>query len=264
VAPRARSLAGLFFLALALCVSTARAQQEGERRTPFIRTPEEVVVRMLELGETGPADFVVDLGSGDGRIVITAAQRFGARGMGIDIDGRLVELSRKNAAAAGVSDKVRFLEEDALAADISQATVLTVYLLPEILWRLQPRFLSELRPGTRIVSHEFRLTGWAPDRAESIDVPSPGPGQAAKSDVYLWVVPADVRGAWRGEGEEIRIAQNYQRIEIEGASAASLRGREISWTSPRGHFRGVANADRIVGRLEKDGIGREVAYDRAR
>jgi SAM-dependent methyltransferase len=264
VVPRARSLAGLFFLAAAASLSTARAQQEGERRTPFIRTPEAVVARMLELGETGPADFVIDLGSGDGRIVIAAAQRFGARGVGIDIDGRLVALSRKNAAAAGVADKVRFIEADVLAADISQASVVTVYLLPEVLWRLQPRFLSELQPGTRIVSHEFRMTGWAPDRMETIDVASPGPGQAAKSDLYLWVVPADVRGTWRGAGEEIRIAQNYQRIEIEGASGAALRGREISWQSPRGRFRGVANADRIAGRLEKDGAVRDAVFERAR
>ena len=255
-----RLLAALSACTLAL----GAGAQDADSRAPFIRTPEDVVERMLTLAGTGPDDLVVDLGSGDGRIVISAALRFGARGVGIDFDGRLVAESREKARAAGVADKVRFIEDDVLHADISQATVVTVYLLPDLIWKLQPRFISELQPGTRIVSHAFHMWGWRPDGMETLRVRSPHPGQGGTSTLYLWIVPANVRGTWQSGEERLRIAQNYQEIDVEGASDAMIRGREISWRSPRGRFSGRVDGERIVGRIDEAGGSRPVTFLRAR
>jgi precorrin-6B methylase 2 len=236
---------------LALAAAAAAAQaDEVEWRVPFITTPGEVVERMLELAGTGSGDLVVDLGSGDGRIVIIAAQKYGARGLGIELDQRLVEKSRDNARAANVADRVRFVQGDVLAAEISQATVVTVYLLPSLMGQLQPRFIGELKPGTRIVSHAFSMAGWKPDLTQTVRLSKPHPGQGDESTLHLWVVPADVRGVWRGGGRRLRIEQNYQEIDVEGATEASLSGSDISWTGKDMEFRGRVEGDRIVGDLE--------------
>ncbi len=235
---------------LALAAAAAAAQaDEVEWRVPFITTPGEVVERMLELAGTGSGDLVVDLGSGDGRIVIIAAQKYGARGLGIELDQRLVEKSRANARAANVADRVTFVQGDVLASEISQATVVTVYLLPSLIGQLQPRFIGELKPGTRIVSHAFSMAGWKPDRKQTVRLAKPHPGQGDESTLYLWVVPADVRGVWRGGGRRLRIEQNYQEIDVEGATEASLSGSEISWIGKDMEFRGRVEGDRIVGDL---------------
>ncbi len=235
---------------LALAAAAAAAQaDEVEWRVPFITTPSEVVERMLELAGTGSGDLVVDLGSGDGRIVIIAAQKYGARGLGIELDQRLVEKSRANARAANVADRVTFVQGDVLASEISQATVVTVYLLPSLIGQLQPRFIGELKPGTRIVSHAFSMAGWKPDRKQTVRLAKPHPGQGDESTLYLWVVPADVRGVWRGGGQRLRIEQNYQEIDVEGATEASLSGSEISWIGKDMEFRGRVEGDRIVGDL---------------
>jgi SAM-dependent methyltransferase len=224
--------------------------QEPEKPAPYIRTPDEVVERMLVLAGTHVSDVVLDLGSGDGRVVIEAARRFGARGIGVERDPGLVALSVRNAVAAGVADRVRFVEDDVLSADLAQATVVTTYLLPELMWKLRSRFISELQPGTRIVSHAFDMPGWPPDHVETMHVASSEPGQGATSRLYLWVVPANARGEWRRGAERVRIAQSYQRIEVAGATRASLRGRDIAWSGPGGRFAGRVEGDRIVGRLE--------------
>jgi SAM-dependent methyltransferase len=255
-------LGRLAFATAAWALCTSAAGQEGAY-APFIRTPGEVVERMLELAGTGPDDFVVDLGSGDGRIVIEAARRFGARGLGIEWDTSLVAQSRRNAEAAGVAGRVRFVEGDALAADLSRATVVTVYLLPELMWRLRPRLASGLKPGARIVSHAFDLPGWTPDRTEKLRVVSSEPGQGATSTLYLWIVPADVRGEWRSGEERLRISQSYQQISVEGASRAALRGREISWEKPGSRFRGEVLGERMTGRLETDAGARDTTFLRA-
>ena len=231
-------------LALLLVVASAHAQ-ETEWQVPFITTPEEVVERMLELAGTRADDLVADLGSGDGRIVITAARKFGARGLGIELDQRLVEKSRINARAAGVADRVTFVQGDVLTADISKATVVTVYLLPNLIGQLQQRFTGELRPGTRIVSHAFGMTGWVPDRTALMKVSGPHPGQGDESRLYLWIVPADVRGAWRSDGRRFSIEQNYQQIEVDGV-AGRLSGNDISW----GRFRGKVDGNRIAGEID--------------
>jgi precorrin-6B methylase 2 len=236
-----RALLGLVLLAGACAV----AAQDTEWRVPFITTPDAVVERMLALAGTRAEDYVVDLGSGDGRIVIAAARR-GARGLGIELDEALVRASRDNAQRAGVADRASFIQGDVLTADFSRATIVTVYLLPELIGRLQPRFLAHLKPGTRIVSHAFRMTGWRPDASETLRVAGAHPGQGDESTLYLWIVPAQVRGTWAGAGMRVRIEQNYEEIDVEGASDARLRGAEISWRSATGRFHGRVDADRIL------------------
>jgi precorrin-6B methylase 2 len=256
-------MARLVALLVALAALSARAD-ENDWRVPFIATPDEVVARMLELAGTGPQDLVADLGSGDGRIVIMAAQRFGARGLGIELDAGLVDTSRQNARRAGVAERVRFIQADVLTADFSKASVVTVYLLPQLIGELQPRFLQMLKPGTRIVSHAFRMAGWRADRTETLRLKGSHPGQGDESTLYLWVVPADVRGLWAGDGLKVRIEQNYQDIEVQGAEGATLRGDQIAWQSAHGSFRGRVEGGRIAGELIADGRTRAVTLRRSR
>ena len=226
------------FLSLILAWAVTAQADENDWRVPFITTPGDVVERMLELAGTRAGDLVADLGSGDGRIVIAAARKYGARGLGIELDEKLVRESRENARTAGVADRVTFVQGDVLIADFSPATVVTVYLLPGLIGQLEPRFLSELKPGTRIVSHSFRMASWRPDRTERLRVTQPHPGQGDESTLYLWIVPADVRGTWVGGGRRLRIEQNYQEIDVQGAADARLRGNEISWPGFHGRVQG--------------------------
>jgi precorrin-6B methylase 2 len=248
------------FALLLLWVVSLLAHGQDER-APFITTPSEVVERMLRLAGTGPSDFVIDLGSGDGRIVIDAAGKFGARGLGIELEPRLVEQSRDNARRAGVAERVSFVRGDVLLADISQASVVTVYLLPSLIGRLQPRFLDELKPGTRVVTHAFHMTGWKPDRIEKMKVTGPREGQGDESTIFLWVVPAKARGLWRSGDWQLRIHQNFQEIEIEArlngrpiqVSAARLSGSDITWQAEGTLFKGRIDGERIDGELSRDG-----------
>ena len=177
--------------------------------TPYLPSTTVAVDEMLRLGGVGPDDLVMDLGSGDGRIVIAAARDYGARGLGIELDPKLVAESQVNAQQAGVADRVSFRQGDALAADIREATVVTLYLLPVLVEKLKPKLLAQLRPGTRIVAHDYGFQEWKPDRRVII------------SKTYmLYVVPARVAGRWRlsmslptGEREfEFDLAQQYQEI----------------------------------------------------
>ncbi len=245
----------------ALAVSGAARAQAPIEQAPFITTPPEVVERMLALAGAGAQDLVVDLGSGDGRIVIAAARKFGARGLGLEIDARLVALSRDNARAAGVADRVAFEHRDVLLADLSGATVVTLYLLPSIIDRLQPKLLDELRPGARIVSHAFAMVGWKPDRMETLRLARRHDGQGDESRVLLWVVPAKVRGSWRARDWRLRISQNYQEIEIEGEAwgrplevrQAKLEGAAIRFSAPGLEFSGRVEGARIAGELRRGG-----------
>ena len=150
------------------------------RDVPFVPTPERVVEKMLEVAKVGPKDVVYDLGSGDGRIVITAAKKHGARGVGIDIDPDRVKEARANARKAGVEKRVEFRQGDLFEAKIGDATVVTIYLLSGINLKLKPKLLAELKPGTRIVSHAFDMGDWKPEAS----------AQVGTSTVYYWVVPA--------------------------------------------------------------------------
>ncbi len=166
---------------LLLSLVTLSAAQQP-KRTPdihFVPSPEEVVDEMLRLADVGKNDIVYDLGSGDGRIVIAAARRFGAQGVGIDLDPKLVAQATRSAQEAGVSDRVKFIEGDIFEADLSNATVVTLYLLTSINERLRPKLLKELRPGTRVVSHQFRMGDWQPEREIVVDY----------RPLFLWRVP---------------------------------------------------------------------------
>jgi len=196
---------------LAIVTAPARAQEE----VPFITTPDAVTLEMLRAADVKASDFVLDLGSGDGRIVITAARRFGARGLGIEIVPDLVRRSRDNARLAGVSDRAEFREQDLFKTDLAQATVITLYLLPEVNLQLRPAILA-LKPGTRIVSHDWDMADWRPDRTTVLDVPEKTIGREKKSRVHLWIVPAPVGGAWCGEGSledsHLTLEQRFQSV----------------------------------------------------
>jgi hypothetical protein len=257
--------AALLLLAVSLA---AWAQQEAP---PFVTTPDEVVGRMLELAGTAPGDLVIDLGSGDGRIVIAAAQKFGARGIGIELDARLVARSRENARLAGVSERVAFVHADVLLADIGEASVITLYLLPQLIDRLQPRLLSELQPGTRIVSHAFGMTGWRPDRSETVRLAQRHPLQGDESRIFLWIVPASARGEWQAADVRITVHQNFQELEVEGsvgrrplAALGRVAGREIAWQGKDARFRGRVEGNRMVGELMLDGRAEQLVLSRPR
>ena len=173
--------------ALVLLAASVVRAQAGEE-VPFITSPDSVTLEMLRLANVGPGDHVIDLGSGDGRIVILAAKRFGATGLGVEIDPRLVQESRRNAREAGVADRVEFREQDLFETDLGKATVITMYLLPEVNLQLRPR-LQALKPGTRIVSHDWDLGDWKPDQTSLVAVPDKQVGLEKSSRVHLWVVP---------------------------------------------------------------------------
>jgi hypothetical protein len=180
--------------ALGFAASMARAASE---EVPFITTPDNVTVTMMQIARVNAQDYVIDLGSGDGRIVITAAKQFGARGLGVEIVPDLVRKSRESATAAGVESRVEFREEDLFKTDLSKATVITLYLLPEVNLELRPKLLA-LKAGTRIVSHDWDMGDWPPERSVTVDVPEKQIGLEKTSKVHLWFVPARLHGAWCG------------------------------------------------------------------
>ena len=260
-------------------VQSAIAQEDvfHKREVPYVATPQVTVDEMLRLAAVGPQDFVLDLGSGDGRIVVTAAKNFGARGLGVDIDWRLVLQGEENARQAGVADRVRFLEQDLFKTDLSQATVITAYLLPFVMLRLRPAVLA-LKPGTRIVSHDFDFGDWRPDQKTSI-----------RKNVFLWIVPAPVAGRWQAQLElppierllELELTQRYQEVaahaRLNGVPSQvwemKLAGDRLSFvvvdTTDREdeagfYFDGRVSGDVIEGELTRGvGAGRSVTRWRA-
>ena len=224
----------LFAAALALA-GAANAQQHPSEETPYMQSPRGVVDTMLELAGVGAADHLIDLGSGDGRIILTAAGKYGASGFGVDIDPRLVRLGNDAAQAAGLAGRVRFAEQDLFKTDIKPATVLTLYLLPEFNMVLRPKILAELKPGTRVVSHDADMGEWVPDRSVEVSVPEKTVGVRKTSMVYLWTVPARVEGRWRvslpaakgrrGTDIDLELAQAFQ--ELSGRASVESRGRTL-------------------------------------
>jgi Methyltransferase domain len=200
-------LHGLVWLLVAGCLGTAQAQEEA----PFITTPDRVTLAMLEMAQVKPGEHVIDLGSGDGRIVITAARRFKATGLGVEIDPALVLRSRDNAQRAGVAPHVQFREQDLFLTDLAPADVITIYLLPQLNLQLRPRLLM-LKPGTRIVSHDWDMGDWLPDQSLTLDVPEKAIGREKKSTVYLWRVPASVHGLWCGPGVSLAVTQRFSQL----------------------------------------------------
>ena len=236
---------------LALLLPLAAQGQDPYTPAPFFTTPDEVVQRMLALAGTGPADLVADLGSGDGRIVIAAARDFGARGLGIELDRALVEKSRAAARQAGVAERVSFVQGDVLSAGFSEASVVTVYLLPGLINHLRPRFLQELRPGTRIVSHDYPLTGWIPEKYVQMDLEDKVQISGVTTTlIYLYVVPAKVAGQWSAkmppavsrQPATLELRQQLTRV----SGSARLDGKELPLEEVR--LRGDRISFRVTGR----------------
>ncbi len=222
---------------------------------PFVVTPQRDVERMMRLADIGPGDYVIDLGSGDGRIVITAAER-GAMGHGIELDPGLVREARLRAEGAGVADRVAFVNEDLFQSDFSRATVVTMYLMPDVVMRLRPILFETLAPGTRIVSNSFDMGDWRPEQHVSA---------AVSGGLFLWIVPADVSGHWTvtidGHGEPMRLEvdQHFQDIEprLEGRDQGyfmedvRLHADRIDFHAVNRHrsyrFSGRVEGDRMLG-----------------
>jgi SAM-dependent methyltransferase len=224
----------------------------------WVPTPADMVERMLDLAQVTPDDFVIDLGSGDGRNVIAAARR-GARALGVEFNPDMVELSRRNAAQAGVGDTAQFIQDDMFAADISKATVMALFLLPDNLRKLTPKFLA-LKPGTRIVANTFGIDGWNAD-----DTYKSGDACSAWCTALLYIVPARVAGVWKmdnsSNGELLSLEQQFQAVSGTLASAGNrsmltngkLRGDWISFTIGKTLYEGRVNGDSIKGIMQGGG-----------
>src|SRR5919205_1092921 len=184
--------------AWALLFTAPAKSQEGRGDVVYVPTPQIVVEELLRMAKIGPNDFLIDLGSGDGRFVITAAKKFGARGFGVDLDTYLLRLARKNAQEEGVSDRASFVEQNLFETDLSQATVISSYLLPQMNLKLRPKILA-LKPGTRVIAHDYHMGEWYPDSQRDIPVPEKVVGTPGVSYIYMWVVPAKVAGKWQGQ-----------------------------------------------------------------
>ncbi len=234
----------------------------------YVPTPMNVVDAIIELGGVGPGDFLVDLGSGDGRISIRAAKRFGTRGFGVEIEHHLVNMARDEARRQGVADKVSFDASDLFNTDLGRASVITAYLLPALNLRLRPRLFEQLRPGSRIVTHDFDFGDWPPDRKLTIAVPDK-PYGAPSSDIMLWVVPADFSGSWQWTlPEDIRVeavvVQRFQMPEllltVKGqrvpVSDARISGNTLAFAvqGPTGlqRYRGDINGNTLRGQVSGD------------
>jgi len=240
----------LSLLAAAVCAQPAKKDfepqvgQEG-KDVIWVPTPQGLVDKMLDMAKVTSSDYVIDLGSGDGRTVITAAKR-GARAQGIEYNPDMVELSTKNAEKAGVSDKAKFSKADIFESDFSQATVITMYLLPTLNVKLRPKIL-DLKPGTRIVSHAFTMEDWTADQTDTFD------GRTA----YLWIVPAKVEGTWQlGQGE-LSLKQMYQMVTGSLKNGAGtipvngkLRGDQLTLTAGNAEYTGRVDGNKIEGTVK--------------
>jgi SAM-dependent methyltransferase len=226
-------------LVLLLFLSGTAGQQKKRPEVPYVPTPENVVAEMLRLAEVNKNDVLYDLGCGDGRIVITAASQLGCRGVGIDIDPQRIKESRKNAARAGMEDRVEFFEMDLFEADISPATVVTLYLLSEVNLRLRPKLLRELRPGTRVVSHDFDMNSWKFDKTSFVEHRFDGyipvvdthivDNYWDKHHLFLWIIPANVTGEWNWTLPTISGKKQYRlRLEQEFQEVSGRAFRESS------------------------------------
>jgi hypothetical protein len=206
-------------LLLAALLPAVAWAQDGKGDVVYVPTPQIVVDEMLNMAKVGPNDFLIDLGSGDGRIVITAAKKFGTRGFGVDLDPVLVKEARANAKREGVADRVQFREENLFSTDLSSATVITSYLLPEMNLKLRPTLMA-LKPGTRVVTHDYDIDGWYPDEEKIISVPGKDVGDPGKSYIFFYFVPATIAGRWeslmqmggRSVIYEFEFDQSFQRV----------------------------------------------------
>jgi SAM-dependent methyltransferase len=245
----------LFALCLSLTGQLAQAQpakefepqvgQEG-KDVIWVPTPQELVDKMLDMAKVTPKDFVIDLGSGDGRTVITAAKR-GAKALGIEYNPDMVELSKRSAAKEGVSDRASFIKADLFESDFSQAQVITMFLLSSINLKLRPKIL-DLKPGTRIVSNTFDMGDWKPDQSYTV------PGCNSWCTAHLWIVPAKVEGTWNLTRGELTLKQTFQVIAGTLKSGTTvtpingkLNGDQISFTAGNLSYTGRVNSNAMEG-----------------
>ena len=201
-----------------LTAHSALAQPIPNLDVPYVPTPQQVVDRMLEIAKVSGKDFVMDLGCGDGRMLVTAATKFGARGFGVDLNPVRIREATENAARANVADKVKFEVKNLFDTQIKDADVLTMYLLPSVNMQLRPRILSEMKPGSRIVSHAFNMEDWDPDQRENVD----------GREVFFWIVPDKLEGKWTivdgGSKIALDLKQTFQRLE-GGAESGAAKGK---------------------------------------
>ncbi len=228
----------LRFLALAAALAAGGAHGQAKDKAPvdagpYVPSPQSVVADMLKIADIGPKDFVIDLGSGDGRIVLTAAKVFGASGFGVEIKDNLVKESNEAAKVQGMADRVKFITADLFKTDISKATVLTMYLLPNTVNMLKDKLLTELRPGTKILSHDYPLSGWIPERYVQMDLEDKVAISGVTTTlIYLYMVPAKVGPAWTAKvpvavsKEPIRLNLKQQVTRVSGV--ARVGGRDVS------------------------------------
>jgi methyltransferase family protein len=256
------------FLLLVSSVNAADLQPTKDAG-PYVPSPQSVVSDMLRYADVGPNDFLIDLGSGDGRIVLTAAKVFGARGFGVEIKDELVRRSNEAAQKEGLADRVKFLKQDLFKTDMSQASVITMYLLPDTVNLLKDKFLSELRPGTRIVSHDYPLTGWIPEKYVQMDLEDKVQISGVTTTlIYLYMVPAKVAGRWSAQmppavsrqPATLQLKQQLTRVSgsarLDGKEVPledlKLRGNRISFrlSGRKGEFTGQVKGNSIEGIVE--------------
>ena len=215
----------------------------------WVPTPQALVDKMLDMAAVTPQDYLMDLGSGDGRTVITAAKR-GVQALGIEYDPDMVDLSVRNAAAGGVSDKAKFMKADLFKTDFSKATVITMFLLPSINLQLRPLILN-MKPGTRVVSNTFTMEDWQPDETSKID-----PCDRWCTALF-WIVPAKVEGTWQSPQGSVTLRQQFQMVSgtIGGTPITNgkLRGDKISFTASGSQYSGLVNGNRIEGTVASAG-----------
>jgi len=264
-----RSLLSVAAVLLAASVSAQQTQAPAKPFEPtvgqagkdvvWVPTPQALVDKMLELAKVTPQDFVMDLGSGDGRTVITAA-KLGATAMGIEYEPDMVALAQKNAAAAGVTGKATFMKADLFETDFSKATVVTMFLLPSINIKLRPKIL-DMKPGTRVVSNTFTMEDWTPDRQETI------PNCTNWCTALFWVVPAKVQGTWQTPQGPLALTQTFQNITgtlgSTPISNGKLNGPQITFTAGANQFSGTVNGDAIDGVMSGGGAKTNVHATRS-
>jgi len=228
--------------------------QEG-KDVVWVPTPQALVDKMLDLAKVTPQDYLIDLGSGDGRTVITAAKR-GARALGIEYNPEMVELSKKNAAKAGVEGKAQFMKADLFETDFSKATVITMFLLPDINLKLRLKIL-DMKPGTRVVSNSFTMGEWEDDETANVK-----DGCTSWCTAHFWLVPAKVQGTWKTPQGELDLKQQFQMISgtlKSGGQNVPIKGRlhgdQISFTAGEAQYSGRVSGDKMEGSAQGGGAG---------
>ncbi len=267
-------LLNFLFAALAFTVQAKDKAPAPVDAGPYVPSPSSVVADMLTLAEVGPKDFVIDLGSGDGRIVLTAAKVFGARGFGVDINEKLVKEANDSARLQGVADRASFTIQDLFKTDIRKATVLTMYLLPNTVNMLKDKLLAELSPGTRILSHDYPLSGWVPEQYRQFDLDDKVAITGVTTTlIYMYVVPARAEGSWNVKlpadlrKEPVRLSLKQQITRVSGSARidgkdvlledAKLKGERLSFKLALGgrsyEFTGTVRGQSIAGSVDVGG-----------